>query len=171
MIRLQLDFSRPARVRFRAAWAVLVLGVVVLGASILQAVRLSSVNDSLQAAQDGRTSRGSRVGGAAPGASRELVAEIQQARAVIAALDVPWDRLFTDIEAAARPGIVLTELQPEGEGRRLRLGGDATTFTDLTAYIAGLSQRPTLAKVLLARHERANGVTRFTITAEWRAHP
>jgi len=172
----RLDFLHPAPPRPRTAWLVLAAGLVATTVSAGQVIHLWSANRDLQGALDrGAESAGRRSGAMTALRPRDdapaLALEVREAHAVIAALDVPWDALFADLEAAARPGIVLTALQPDGEGRSLRIGGEAATFGDLTAYMTGLGQRPALARVLLASHERVAGVTRFTLTAHWKGRP
>jgi Tfp pilus assembly protein PilN len=102
---------------------------------------------------------------------KALVDEVRNANAVLAQLTIPWDALFSEIEAAGDRTIALLSIQPDAGTRALRITGEARRFEDVLAYVGRLEQRPGIANVFLASHElRQGGAQRpvaFALVAQW----
>lgn len=93
------------------------------------------------------------------------------ASAVVARLSMPWSDWFAQLEASTRGKVVFTALQPEADGRRVRVAGVARRFEDLVEYMMALEATPGFANVFLSEHaETPTGVS-FTLSADWVERP
>jgi Tfp pilus assembly protein PilN len=165
---IYLDFARPNPGPGRAKLAWLALSLLALGMALWQYRVTAADNDSLTSAIDDSGGFGQRPGIEKTTLdSKELSAEVERANAVLARLNAPWDDLFADIEAAAGPGVSLLGLQPEGDGKRLRLQGEARRFEDMLAYMTRLESGHALRHVLLVGHEMRDRAVVFTLSADW----
>lgn len=106
---------------------------------------------------------------------RALQAEIEAAQATTAALSVPWDAWFKELESVVVPGVFLTALQPEPGSRRARIVGQANDLALVLAYVEQLERSRGFWHVLLLDHAVQEGgvppQVRFTLSAEWEATP
>lgn len=168
-----IDFLHPAgRPRLWGRVAV-VLALLSLAGAAAACWSLHEATAELQAQVVQAERRVQRRGGleaALRPVSAAEAEELRRARQVMARLDAPWDTLFAELEAAARPGVVLTALQREADGRRLRLQGEAADFDDLWAYIGRLQAGRVLRHAVLLAHEvREQRRIAFTLAADWEA--
>jgi hypothetical protein len=90
-------------------------------------------------------------------------------------LSLPWERLFSTLEAARSSEIALLEIKPEPELGTVNLEGEAKNYSSLLAYVAELSKQPGLRRVHLSRHEirqsEAEQPVAFAVSAMWKALP
>ncbi|MDB6002689.1 MAG: putative secretion system transrane protein 1 [Rhizobacter sp.] len=181
MRRLQLDFLHPTTARGVAGPLLLAVGVVALLLSLWQQHTLDAESKALQAslaATPSATQAATPVRARVPLRlarldDRQLAQEVERANVAIATLSVPWPNFFAELEAASDPKVALLAIQPEADGRRIRISGEARRFQDMLGYLTRLEATPGLANVLLVSHEvrSANGTrgttVGFTLTADW----
>lgn len=172
--RLHLDFARPRAPRTWLGVGLLAAGAFAAVATLAEYRMLAGEAARLEA----------RIADTQSMARRELprlrqtaldpkalVDEVRNANAVLAQLTIPWDALFSEIEAAGDRTIALLSIQPDAGTRALRITGEARRFEDVLAYVGRLEQRPGIANVFLASHElRQGGAQRpvaFALVAQW----
>lgn len=135
MSRLVLDFAarpRPAQL------TLLLLGVACAGVAVecQRYTRLSAQRDAAEAAlrqldtRQARRESAAAVAAVDPAVSRET----QELRRALA---LPWERMLDDLQRAATADILLTQVQPEADGR-VTINGRALASRDFTAYMARL---------------------------------
>lgn len=150
-------------------------GVLALGVAACAAVGLHYAQEV--AAREAALAQLQPAVKAAPQTSvpRALQAEVEAAQAISAALSVPWEAWFKQLESVVVPGVVLTALQPEPGSRRARITGQASDLALALAYVEQLEQSPGFWHVLLLDHAQQEGAVpphvRFTLSAEWEATP
>jgi hypothetical protein len=90
---------------------------------------------------------------------------------VLAQLNLPWDALFRELEAAAVDGVSLLAIQPEPGAAQVRIGGEARTYDAALAYVARLESSERFANVFLLSHEVRTGAPQrpvvFSLVADW----
>lgn len=173
--RLRLDFAHPGGRIGPAGLLLLGLGLL---ASTLVAVRLQRVGAELAQLEAATAQLPARVaapvaaGRAAGGTNTSLLAlKNEQVQAALASLATPWDAWFSQLEAVAERGVALVSLQPENEGRRVRLSGEARRFEDVLAYMGRLEAAEGFANVFLSEHVEAGPGVSFSLGADWVGRP
>ncbi|MFT3819941.1 MAG: PilN domain-containing protein [Rubrivivax sp.] len=181
MRALDLDFARPpgpGRLR-SALWLGFgagALALVLWGLQRLDAdvTRLAAQVDEAEHASR-RERQPPRLAAADDEATRQA---LQRAQQVVAALNLGWGALFQRLEQLRQPGVTLLAVQREagqGQGRRLRLSGEARRLDDALAYVSRLAASEGFANVHLIGHElQADGArqtVQFTLLADWVAPP
>lgn len=171
MKSLGIDFVATAPHVSKAGAALLLCGFVVVGVSGTQYydARQSVVELREKLAAAAAAERRNR---SQPMPDDELLrARVRIASQVVEKRAVPWDTLFRDIEAASGKDIAVLAIQPDANGKEVRLSGEARDSTALTAYLERLEAQPSLAYVFLAEHElkpeQGRGPLRFTVQANW----
>jgi len=172
--RLHLDFARPRAPRTWLGVGLLAAGAFAAVATLAEYRMLAGEAARLEAriADTQRMARRElprlRQTALDP---KALADEVRNANAVLAQLTIPWDALFSEIEAAGDRTIALLSIQPDAGTRALRITGEARRFEDVLAYVGRLEQRPGIANVFLASHElRQGGAQRpvaFALVAQW----
>lgn len=172
--RLHLDFVRPRAPRTWLGAGLLAAGAFAAVATLAEYRMLAGESARLEAriTDTQRMARREmpRLRQAALD-PKALADEVRNANAVLAQLTIPWDALFSEIEAAGDRTIALLSIQPDARTRALRITGEARRFEDVLAYVGRLEQRPGIAHVFLASHElRQGGAQRpvaFALVAQW----
>lgn len=102
---------------------------------------------------------------------RALAQEVRAANAVIAHINVPWNELFGELEAATDADVALLAIQPDPASGQVRIAGEARRLESVLGYIGKLEAREGLANVVLLSHELKDAPSRpvaFALAAEWR---
>lgn len=168
MQRLRLDFLNPAGAPLPLGMILLTLGVLSAGIGAWQFQRLNTEQAALTAQIDDTQRLMRRELPRVHGSDAQLADEMARANVVLAALNMPWDALFSELESVANENVALLAIQPEAEGKRVRLSGEARRFEDVLAYVGRLEQTPGFARVFLLTHAlREEGGVNFTIGADW----
>lgn len=174
MGRLHLDFLHPQPPRLVWGIGLLALGVIAAGAVTVYDHHVSRQIETIQARiEDARrlARREQPVARVPVVDSKRLSEEAIQANRVITLLTLPWNELFADLEAAGSGDVTLLSVEPDAQGKRLRIGGEARRLDDLLRYVERLEARPTLASVFLVSHEMKRDATQhpvsFSLAAEW----
>lgn len=176
---LHLDFLHPAPPRGSLALVLALLAAAAVSACAWATWHSSAEADRLGAAiADARHESAlerPRSRGAVLVDAKRLGEDVAEANGVIGRLATPWTRLFAGLEKAADPTVTLVGLQPDSDGRRLRIAGVARRFKDVLDYVGRLQDSPGLANVFLTSHEShedPSGVSiAFSVSAEWRDTP
>jgi len=173
--RPRLDFEHARSAGGTLGIALLCAGVLACAGLLARVQWLKQDLQRLEASVPARQAaaasphNGAAISGA--GLSKALSQRAEQANAVVARLSMPWDDWFRQLETAAKGKVVLTALQPEADGRRVRIAGEARRFDDLVEYMMRLEATPGFANVYLGEHaEVAPGVS-FTLSADWVGGP
>jgi hypothetical protein len=171
---LHLDFVDQRTGVSRAGILVLALGLVAGGIAVAEFrdVRAQTASLEERIADFRRLGRREqapiRVG---PTDGKALAQEIRSANAVLAQLNLPWDALFRELEAAATDGVTLLAIQPDVASGQVRIGGEAKSYESALAYVSKLEASERFANVFLVSHEvRATAPRRpvaFSLVAEW----
>jgi len=174
MRTLHLDFLHPVVPRVGVGIALLAFGFAAAGFTVWRYWSLGSEVAQLEVelADTQRLARRDlpRMREAS-GDPKLLAQEVSRANAVLASLTLPWDAMFSELEAASSASVALLVIQPEASGRQVRLVGEARRFEDLLAYIARLEATDGFANVFLTSHELKPAATgrpvSFSLTADW----
>ncbi|WP_077037901.1 PilN domain-containing protein [Pelomonas sp. KK5] len=166
IVRPALDFEQQRRGSGVAGTVLLLVGLLACGWVMVRFVAVSR-----ELASPPIPAAAVRV--APPQALSKATAQrAEQAAAVVARLAMPWDDWFRQVEGAAKGKVVLTALQPEADGRRVRIAGEARRFEDLVEAMMRLEASPGFANVFLNEHaEAATGGISFVLSADWVGGP
>jgi Tfp pilus assembly protein PilN len=171
MMRLGLDFVRRRPVVSRSGAALLAGGVLALGISVQQYAGLRHDIDAVRENIGAATAAAKRDSGRPQLDTEQLRSRIQLANRVVQKRAIPWDALFRDIETASDKDVGVLSIQPDADGRALRITGEARNAGALAAYIARLEAQPSLDQVYLAEHElrqeQGRSSLRFGLNALW----
>lgn len=169
MRALAIDFQRRPRPH-PVGWLVLLAGAAVL-AFLLQA------GNALEQERLGQVRRLALVNArlavvpraAAPDARTD--ASLAAARQALDKAKLPWNELFSGLEAAHGGDVALLSVAPEVTRRQVRIHAEARDFAAMLAYHRQLQQQPGLGQVVLVDHVIVKDVpetpVRFQILAAW----
>lgn len=170
-MRLGLDFVRRPVPFSRSGAALLLGGILTMAFSVQQLVKVNAETAALRESQAAAAAAAERARGRPQLNAEQLKLRIRLANQVVQKRSVPWDALFRDIEAASDKDVAVLSIQPDTDGRVLRITGEARNPAALAGYISRLEQRPSLARVYLAEHEsrleRGQPLLRFGLNATW----
>jgi Tfp pilus assembly protein PilN len=173
MDRVILDFAQRGHRSGPAGWALLLLGAVSLAAvtswtTFKEAPRLAAREarlDALKTALDARGPSSVKLD------DKQLVADWGRAMGVVGELNLPWDKLFTTLEANANRPVALLSLEPDAVKHELVLTAEAKNFDEMLAYYRVLQQQEIFRSVTLHTHQinlqDRDKPIRFRITATW----
>jgi hypothetical protein len=175
MTALHLDFLHPRRRRPRVGVALLAAGLLVAGGAAWRHGSLAADNAALRerlAQADGLANRSrAPLRAASPAEARTQAQALARANAVLASLNMPWNGFFAELESVADKQVTLLSIQPEADGRRVRLGGEARRYEQVLAYVARLEATEGFGQVFLATHALREGpggrTVVFTLSADW----
>lgn len=98
-------------------------------------------------------------------------ARIEAVNAATAALNLPWDRLFSSVEQSLDEDVALLSIQPEPDRRQLHIGIEAKDAHAMLDYVARLGSTPGLRNAVLKSHEiddqNPYKPYRFQVDVEW----
>ncbi|MEF7612414.1 PilN domain-containing protein [Aquincola sp. MAHUQ-54] len=175
MTALHLDFLHPRRRLPRAGLVLLAAGVLLAGGVAWQHGRLAADTAALgerlaQANGLANRSRGP-LQAENPAQARAQAQALARANTVLASLNQPWNGFFQELESVAHRQVTLLSIQPEADGRRVRLGGEARRYEQVLDYVARLEATDGFAQVFLASHAMREGpggrTVVFTLSADW----
>lgn len=131
-----------------------------LAAAILQARQAAGLQQALQRAP--------------VRSSPALAADMLAARQVADFLLMPWDDVFTALEAASINDAALLSIEPDAKKQQLKLLAEAKDKDAMFRYMQRLEATPQLADVVLLKHEiledQAQHPIRFVLSAQWEAN-
>jgi Tfp pilus assembly protein PilN len=174
MYPLNIDFVQ--RRRRSSWWALAVLGVglaflVVALADHIDARDALAVADARIERMQARQKRDRALQRRGEPAV-QVLAETPAVRNGVARLNLPWDAILRELEQHADASIALISIESQGQGRSLRLTGEAKSMVDVLAYVGRLAASPGIAAATLSGHEvRPSGavqVVRFSLDVSWR---
>jgi Tfp pilus assembly protein PilN len=163
---LEFDFTREAR---HGRWVALVLLVVGFGVAGDVARGYFSARSTLEELSTRIALLPPRTSLPADVVRTVTLAEWAAAREALGQLAIPWERLFTPLEAVIPRDVVLTSLEPDPPTRTVVITGDAKDYLSVLNYVEALRTAGSLRQARLTHHE-TNAVTRrinFAISASW----
>lgn len=174
---IRIDFAPGARSRAQGGRLLLAAGVLVLGATLVAAVRLGVERDralaSARATEAELQHNSAPVPPAKPDARQAAL--VRTSAQVAASLDTPWSGLLGSLGATARKDVALLGVEPSAAKRSVRLTAEARDDAEMLAYLAALQHDPRLSSAVLTSHQlqsQAPGApVRFQIQAQWGATP
>ncbi|HEX6828061.1 MAG TPA: hypothetical protein VF104_03680 [Burkholderiales bacterium] len=168
---LALDFRRTPKAS-PAGYAVLAAGLLAAGLAVAAHLELGQESARLDALEE-------RANLAGEGARKEQLpvqgrsekAALDNAKSVVEHLTVPWDRLFSALEAIEEKQVALLSVTPNVQKRQIRIFAEAKTLNDMLAYHRKLEETKAFADVALTEHEvqvqDPERPVRFNIIATW----
>lgn len=166
MQRLDIDFCAGRR---GTPWA----GRVLLA---LAAFIAADVGVSYQSAREVLAENRSRAASRAPAAvpaGKVTPQEVAAVRDTVERLALPWNELFSALEAAASDRVALAGIEPDPKKGTVTISGDGKDYLAALSYVFNLSRADSLAHVQLLRHEQKandpNGAVSFAVSASWSA--
>lgn len=175
--------SRPFAVDFAqrrwrmtiAAWLLLALSVLaaagwigVAGESRKQIAQAASELAALQRTEARATKVQERSvrGAITPERARSVNDAIRR-------LNLPWDAIFTALNAAATPQVALLSLEPDAAASIVRLTGETRSTESMLALQRRLEGQAGIASAVITKHEvrtdSPGAPVRFWIEARWEA--
>jgi Tfp pilus assembly protein PilN len=86
-------------------------------------------------------------------------------------LNLPWDILFTQLEAAKNDGVALLGIEPNAKSNAIKVEGEAKDYAAMLKYVRSLSEQGVLQGVYLTEHkmddQNPDKPIRFTLEASW----
>jgi hypothetical protein len=167
MRSLQFDFQRkPAP--SAAGWLLLVAGLAALAGVGHEHSKL----DGQRAAQASRLAHLHAPGGAASLTGNEPDdASVVIARKLLDGAKLPWDTLFSALEAAEGKDVALIAIAPDAQRRQVKIHAEARNLDAMLAFQRQLQRNPALAQVALLDHTVMKDVpftpVRFHLVAQW----
>jgi hypothetical protein len=167
MRSLQFDFQRkPAP--SAAGWLLLVAGI----AAVAGLVHEQTTVDGRKAAQASRLVRLNAPGGTtALTGSEPDVPSVIAARKLLDGAKLPWDTLFTALEAAEGKDVALIAIAPDAQRRQVKIHAEARNLDAMLAFQRQLQQNPALSQVVLLDHTVMKDMpftpVRFHLLAQW----
>jgi Tfp pilus assembly protein PilN len=171
MMRIALDYSvDSSRLSFWRLGSILIAAAVLIGLG-WDAYQLKTQLQGLEilVLERQRAATPSR-----PVTSNEQAANdnrIVEANRLLAELGVPWNRLFSSLEATASTKITILEIKPDAAKGRLRVSGEAQDMAALMSYVRTLEALDTLRDVSIQEHKafanQAQQTVAFRLQAVW----
>lgn len=97
--------------------------------------------------------------------------EIQRVNEVVDQLALPWNRLFSAVEAGALGQVTLLGIAPDAKSGTVQISAETLNAESMFGYVNRLAQQAELANVYLLEHQREKGSgprpLRFVVTASW----
>ena len=100
----------------------------------------------------------------------------ERARSVndaIRRLNLPWDSIFTALNAAATPQVALLSLEPDASAGVVRLTGETRSTESMLALQRRLEEQAGIVSAVITKHEvrvdSPGAPVRFWIEARWEA--
>jgi len=162
MQKLDIDFCAAGRA---TPWA----GRVLLAAAAFIA---ADVGVSYQSAREVLAENQARVSQRAPAAPALKVSpqELAAVRETVERIGLPWNELFSALEAAANDRVALAGIEPDPKKGTVTISGDGKDYLAALSYVFNLS-RSGFEQVQLVRHEQKandpNGPVSFAVSASW----
>lgn len=166
---VDLDFLHPRPRPSLAAWALLVVGIVLAAMAFFrhqaldediareEGVARKLKADTAQASRSGRKS----------GASQQATAAEVKAR-----LTTPWGPLLDRLERTRPGNIALLSLEADDRRREASITAEARSAEDMLAYLERLKNEAGMDGVVLSSHkvqeDDAQRPLRFVLRLEWR---
>jgi Tfp pilus assembly protein PilN len=149
-------------------WIFAIVSALLLAAVAAVWIHTDQIHQRLtQAVQLASAKQRARLAPPAP-PGRVQVTQIQALNPYIAALNLPWDRVFRAVRPDGDSKVYLLGLDAEPEGGRLRVSATTQEAVAMTDYVAKLTKQPGLADVYLVKHEMPKeGGYRFDVEAKW----
>jgi len=174
MRALNLDFRRTER---QSKWLRLICLACGLAAAIATGAQYQRVSDEMVRVNatiraPGTTARKAPVASTRSDADVQKVAlEIKHASDIVHQLNVPWDELLANIEAANIEDVALLSIESDVDRRTINISGEAKGLPAMLEYTRSLQARPTLADIFLQSHEiqaqDPQHPVRFVLSANW----
>lgn len=85
-------------------------------------------------------------------------------------LNLPWERLFAEVEKRLDNQLALLALEPDAANRVLRIYAETGSTTEMLAFVRALEESDFLSDVFLVRHEINEAdyqPLRFVVEARW----
>lgn len=172
MYPLTLDFRREGRPYGWINAALLALGLAAAAAAGSYAWQLAA---DVKAREDVLAQRQAKLkvnNGRHLAAAEQaaLAREIDRANRVAAQLNLPWELLFSVLEANEHD-VALLSVEPEVRKREVVIAGEARNFEEMLAYVRYLQAQPVFSGIALQTHQinqqDRDKPVRFKLTAGW----
>jgi hypothetical protein len=164
MQRLDIDFCAARR---STPWA----GRILLAAAAFVA---ADVGVSYRSAREVLAENQARVASRAAGSvavAKVTPQEVAAARDTVERLALPWNELFTALEAAASDRVALAGIEPDPKKGTVTISGHGKDYLAALSYVFNLQRVAGLDDVQLVRHEQKandpNGAVSFAVSAAW----
>lgn len=132
-----------------------------------QTMHIESMVDRLERRVSGRTAA-AEVNPLPPVKLAEIMKFSNHA---IHQLNLPWDVLFTQLEAAKSDGIALLGIEPNAKSDAIKVEGEAKDYAAMLKYVRSLSAQGVLQNVYLTAHkmddQNPDKPVHFTLEASW----
>lgn len=176
MRALDLDFIRKRRPAGAVGLLLFAAGALTAGVILSEALDARDSVEQLAGQRELAERRLRAQRAAAAPAAQPLPAEVRamrDANLIIARLAAPWPRLLGDTAEVAGTDVALTGLNPDTQGRSVRIAGVAANLAAVYAFIERTQARPGFVQVHLAQHDSAPdaaGAARigFVVVAHWK---
>lgn len=173
MARLEMNFAAD---RAGSRWMRMLLLVGVAGCLFALWQRetllagIDAQREAMSRVEKARSQQESRL----TAARREDPKALAEARVLVDALQRPWGVMLDAVQAAARPDLQITRLQPDTAARRLLVSGQADSSEAFLGFVERLRRAPEWAVVEPVSQEQREGAAApgaralsFQLALEW----
>lgn len=147
---LEINLARPQQwrqIHLRRSWAIVLVVIVLIAAADWvrhgELVRKIESQENLFQTYKQQQS---------PPLAKLMPQQIEASRSLqrmLAQLSIPWEELFSSIEASAMEGIQLDSLRPEPEKSKVSIQVSSKDFSALTAFVKALKNQKDLSQAHL----------------------
>ncbi len=176
MQAIRLDYVASTRPSV-AGVALMLLALVVAALAWQQHASLQQQRESLAAAivQARQVAGLQQTQPVAARPTAALAADMLAARQVAEFLLMPWEDVFTALEAGSIKDAALLSIEPDAKKQQLKLLAEAKDNNAMFQYMQRLEATPQLSDVVLLKHEILEDVAqrplRFVLVAKWQETP
>lgn len=177
MRALTLDYQRSAQPGW-PSWLLLGIGVLVAAVALFHyaALRRELSGWETRAAETMRQiQRGKPAAGWEARSPEEAARELGSANEILQKLSVPWEALFSALEATRGNRIALLAVEPDVRKAQVRIVAEARTAKDMLDYLRRLGNERAFSSVALISHQiqqqDAEQPVRFSLTVNWERKP
>ena len=174
MKAVQLEFLRGQRRTSVLQWVLVALLLMVLFAAGIYGQQLQSQRENAQASLQQLTQAQTRKRphpAGTPAGAGQVTEALKAGERISQQLLVPWDRLYTSMEAQHSGDVAILEISPDPVAGKVRISGEARNQDALRNYMNALWKTEDFTSAYLLRQKINDKVAenpiQFTIDAAW----
>ncbi len=175
MKMLRLDFINGAERQTWRGQLFLLFTAVALLSAYLYFQHIAAQADHVQSLVDGRDHELHKVSSIVKRQNvdpQKTAETLKFYNHVVAQLNLPWERLFSELEQTKGGDVGLLEIEPDPKTSKVKVLAEARNYKAMLAYVRALSEKKTMSDVFLVSHkmddQNQDKPIRFSVEALWK---